>query len=243
MADTEGRLESWQAILRQTNQTQLIAILLVVVVVVAGWAVMRRGQSGDPIAAQLDASGSQIPTSVTAGLNVDGPAAPATLRPVAPLDDSAAARTTEAATASTARSTTTAASTTTSEQEATTSISTSTLTTVVRYASCAEARAAGAAPMREGEPGYRQELDRDGDGVACEEDTTDPTEPSTTLPTDTTMESTVPTTDTSVTSSTGPTTTEDTDPPTSLAPPVTEESTTTTAATVPTTEAADSPAP
>jgi hypothetical protein len=36
------------------------------------------------------------------------------------------------------------------------------------YGSCAEARAAGAAPLRVGEPGYRSGLDRDGDGVACE---------------------------------------------------------------------------
>lgn len=38
------------------------------------------------------------------------------------------------------------------------------------YANCAEARAAGAAPMRRGEPGYRPALDRDDDGVACETD-------------------------------------------------------------------------
>lgn len=36
------------------------------------------------------------------------------------------------------------------------------------YRSCAAARAAGAAPMRRGEPGYRPGLDRDNDGVACE---------------------------------------------------------------------------
>jgi hypothetical protein len=36
------------------------------------------------------------------------------------------------------------------------------------YGSCAEARAAGAAPLYAGEPGYRSALDRDGDGVACE---------------------------------------------------------------------------
>ncbi|MDX2004631.1 MAG: excalibur calcium-binding domain-containing protein [Meiothermus sp.] len=38
----------------------------------------------------------------------------------------------------------------------------------VYYPSCAAARAAGAAPVRVGEPGYRPGLDRDGDGVACE---------------------------------------------------------------------------
>lgn len=36
------------------------------------------------------------------------------------------------------------------------------------YSSCADARRAGAAPMRRGDPGYRSGLDRDGDGVACD---------------------------------------------------------------------------
>lgn len=38
----------------------------------------------------------------------------------------------------------------------------------VYYASCAAAKAAGAAPLHRGEPGYRSGLDRDGDGTACE---------------------------------------------------------------------------
>lgn len=36
------------------------------------------------------------------------------------------------------------------------------------YRYCDEARSAGAAPLHRGQPGYRSELDRDGDGVACE---------------------------------------------------------------------------
>lgn len=36
------------------------------------------------------------------------------------------------------------------------------------YANCTEAREAGAAPILRGEPGYRSELDRDDDGIACE---------------------------------------------------------------------------
>lgn len=36
------------------------------------------------------------------------------------------------------------------------------------YRYCDEARAASAAPLHRGQPGYRFELDRDGDGVACE---------------------------------------------------------------------------
>lgn len=35
-------------------------------------------------------------------------------------------------------------------------------------ANCAEARAAGAAPVRRSDPGYGPHLDRDGDGVGCE---------------------------------------------------------------------------
>ncbi|MDB5046644.1 MAG: hypothetical protein JWQ08_2694 [Deinococcus sp.] len=38
----------------------------------------------------------------------------------------------------------------------------------VYFASCGAARAAGAAPMRRGQPGYRPEMDGDADGVACE---------------------------------------------------------------------------
>ena len=36
------------------------------------------------------------------------------------------------------------------------------------YQNCSAARAAGAAPVRVGDPGYRAGLDRDGDGVGCE---------------------------------------------------------------------------
>jgi hypothetical protein len=36
------------------------------------------------------------------------------------------------------------------------------------FRNCAAARAAGAAPVRIGEPGYGPHLDRDGDGVGCE---------------------------------------------------------------------------
>ncbi|WP_083721106.1 excalibur calcium-binding domain-containing protein [Sphingopyxis sp. QXT-31] len=36
------------------------------------------------------------------------------------------------------------------------------------FANCAAARAAGAAPVRRGDPGYGGHLDRDGDGIGCE---------------------------------------------------------------------------
>ncbi|WP_324197952.1 excalibur calcium-binding domain-containing protein [Nocardia abscessus] len=38
----------------------------------------------------------------------------------------------------------------------------------ISYPNCAAAKAAGAAPLRRGEPGYRPELDRDKDGIACD---------------------------------------------------------------------------
>jgi Excalibur calcium-binding domain len=38
----------------------------------------------------------------------------------------------------------------------------------VYFPNCAAARAAGAAPVRAGQPGYARHLDRDGDGVGCE---------------------------------------------------------------------------
>lgn len=37
-----------------------------------------------------------------------------------------------------------------------------------KYANCSEARAAGAAPLHRGDPGYDNSLDGDNDGVACE---------------------------------------------------------------------------
>lgn len=36
------------------------------------------------------------------------------------------------------------------------------------YKNCSAARAAGAAPLHRGDPGYAPKLDRDGDGIACE---------------------------------------------------------------------------
>lgn len=38
----------------------------------------------------------------------------------------------------------------------------------VYYANCSAARAAGAAPVYRGDPGYAAHLDRDNDGVGCE---------------------------------------------------------------------------
>jgi hypothetical protein len=40
--------------------------------------------------------------------------------------------------------------------------------TSVYFPNCSAARAAGAAPVYEGDAGYARKLDRDGDGVGCE---------------------------------------------------------------------------
>jgi hypothetical protein len=37
------------------------------------------------------------------------------------------------------------------------------------YANCSEVRAAGAAPIRAGDPGFEPKFDRDGDGIGCED--------------------------------------------------------------------------
>ncbi|WP_205214971.1 MULTISPECIES: excalibur calcium-binding domain-containing protein [Sphingomonas] len=39
----------------------------------------------------------------------------------------------------------------------------------VYYRGCREAEAAGAAPLHRGDPGYREDMDGDGDGIACED--------------------------------------------------------------------------
>lgn len=38
----------------------------------------------------------------------------------------------------------------------------------VYYKNCSQVRAAGASPIRSGDPGYARHLDRDGDGIGCE---------------------------------------------------------------------------
>jgi outer membrane biosynthesis protein TonB len=57
-----------------------------------------------------------------------------------------------------------------STPEPTTEPSTAPVSTseAVAYKNCAEVRAAGKAPLRRGEPGFTDELDRNGDGIACD---------------------------------------------------------------------------
>jgi Excalibur calcium-binding domain len=84
------------------------------------------------------------------------------------------------------------------------------------FPNCAAAEAAGAAPISRGRPGYRPELDRDGDGVACdpeEQPSSSPTSPrpTPTRPAPTTSSTPMPTPTASPTPS--PTVPPTTEPP------------------------------
>lgn len=88
---------------------------------------------------------------------------------VAPRTPTTVAPTTTA-TAKPTTTTTAKPTTTTTAKPTTTTASPTTVTTAssAYYANCDAARAAGAAPLHVGDPGYRTGLDRDHDGVACE---------------------------------------------------------------------------
>jgi hypothetical protein len=55
----------------------------------------------------------------------------------------------------------------TPQAETTTNI-VSSIATATYYPGCDAARGAGAAPIHRGQPGYREEMDGDSDGIACE---------------------------------------------------------------------------
>jgi hypothetical protein len=78
---------------------------------------------------------------------------------------SSAPSTTTTAGKSTTSTTARPSATTTTEKVTTTSTTSAVATS---YANCSAVKAAGKAPLYEGQPGYSSKLDRDGDGVACE---------------------------------------------------------------------------
>ena len=49
-----------------------------------------------------------------------------------------------------------------------TAMGSATATADVYYKNCTAAREAGVTPILQGQPGYHDHLDRDGDGIACE---------------------------------------------------------------------------
>lgn len=102
----------------------------------------------------------EVATTLTLPLASTVPAPPVTQAPTteatAPATTRAPATTVPATTAATAPATTAATS------------PPATRPASVYYANCTAARAAGAAPVYRGEPGYGSHLDRDNDGVGCE---------------------------------------------------------------------------
>jgi hypothetical protein len=103
--------------------------------------------------AQRQMAGDWYGAWTAAGRPSAAPTTVATLAPIAPVVG--APGTVPATTAATAPATTRATVATM-------------VPSSVFYANCAAARAAGAAPIHRGEPGYSTSLDRDGDGIACE---------------------------------------------------------------------------
>ena len=102
-----------------------------------------------------------------------GPAAPASVLPLAEAPATTVPQRVATAPPSTAAPATTPATTratTPATTPATTRATTATTAAAasVYYANCTAARAAGAAPVRRGEPGYASHLDRDNDGIGCE---------------------------------------------------------------------------
>ena len=124
------------------------------------------------VTAQEPAASSQVPAgqAITLTVNHDSAKAAASARASAAAEASASAAAAEQARQETAR----AADQT--QQQTQQPVQTESDQTQEQsggssgtyYANCKEARAAGAAPLYRGEPGYREKLDRDNDGIACE---------------------------------------------------------------------------
>lgn len=106
-----------------------------------------------------------------AAVSTPAPSAPATAptESVVPTAEPSATQTAKPAT--TTRRTTRGATAPTTRRAATTTAAPTTTAAVTPalYADCAAARAAGATPLREGDEGYNEDLDTDGDGIACNE--------------------------------------------------------------------------
>lgn len=116
------------------------------------------------------------PTTTTPATTTLAPTTVATTVPATTVPASTAAPTTMAPPTTRAVPTTTQApSTTTTAPPTTRTLATTTTTaptaTEPYYANCDAVRAAGATPIRRGDPGFRSGLDRDGDGQACGQDT------------------------------------------------------------------------
>ena len=123
----------------------------------------------DPGTTAPSTTGPTTAGPTTTGTTTTGPT---TTRPTAPTGSpttKSPTTTPPPATASTNPTTSTpTTSTPTTSTPSTPSTPSTTPTDTPTYKDCAEVRAAGKAPLYRGDPGYTPELDRNGDGIACE---------------------------------------------------------------------------
>ena len=112
------------------------------------------------------ATRSAVPPATTVRVLIPPPPTSATPAPTAEATPTSTDETTTAPTPAPGPTTTTTTTATTATESSETS--TEQASPDVSYANCAEARAAGVAPLHRGDPGYRPGLDRDDDGIACE---------------------------------------------------------------------------
>lgn len=109
----------------------------------------------------------QLFSGQDAGPNSTVPLVPVEVAP-SPADQSSTTGTATPPPTPATNAPTTAAPTTSPSTTAEPTTTRAPTTQAVYYANCDAVRAAGAAPLHQGEPGYRKALDRDGDGTACD---------------------------------------------------------------------------
>ncbi|WP_238151359.1 excalibur calcium-binding domain-containing protein [Kribbella sindirgiensis] len=139
------------------------------------------GKPLNPLAPQTSAGSTSNVPLTGPGTNNPTTADPTTGTPPGTPSSSTSSSSTPAPTSPSSTSTTTTPtqpatttpSTSTPTPPATTAVPSTTpsstpSTTPVVYRNCAEVRAAGKAPLYRGDPGYTPALDRNGDGIACE---------------------------------------------------------------------------
>lgn len=161
-ADLAWRYRSAPLWARVTADVTAASLVLVLIVGVS--LALRQDGAPPPAAADRPAITAAVATTTTTrpatagttGTPKDPPATTTTTTTITTAPPTTTATTAPPTTTTMVRSTTTTAPTTTTE--------------AVSFRNCTEARAAGALPLREGDPGYGRHLDRDGDGLACEWD-------------------------------------------------------------------------
>ena len=122
------------------------------------------------VTAQNPAAGEQVPADqvITLTVNHDSADAAASASASAAAEAAASAAASASASAAAEAAASAAAEQPAQEQPAQEPQSEPEEQARTYYANCTEAKAAGAAPLYQGEPGYRDKLDRDHDGIACE---------------------------------------------------------------------------